>query len=174
MSSPEAFEDLDAVLAKSQLRSGAAFKPGTKMPATDAPRIKSHKIKKKSVEVLKNWYGMKKQQVTPELQQDLFLIQNRRLFSTKNGENKWARVTRRAMPKFFEVGHVVDSAVDFHSRKQRRGQRVADAFLHDTASQAILSRQRPTAADGGRGKDGPKKRPKKKGGRKKTKWGSKF
>lgn len=34
-----------------------------------------------------------------------------------------------------------------------------------TASQAILSRQRPTAADGGRGKDGPKKRPKKKGGR---------
>lgn len=77
------------------------------------------------------WFNMKEAEMTPELENDLKAIQMRSILDPKRFYKK---NDMKTLPKFVQVGTVMDSAADFHharvSRKDRR-QTIVDELLAD-------------------------------------------
>lgn len=89
----------------------------------------------------KGWFDMPEPTMTPELKQDLQVIQMRNYLDPKKHmrTNDWAKKT----PKYFQVGTVVDDASEFYSGripKKQRHDRMVDAVLADTKTKAYVKR----------------------------------
>uniref|UniRef100_A0A3B5LXY1 Fcf2 pre-rRNA processing C-terminal domain-containing protein n=1 Tax=Xiphophorus couchianus TaxID=32473 RepID=A0A3B5LXY1_9TELE len=77
------------------------------------------------------WFGMKAPEVTQELKGDLQVLKMRGSLDPKRFYKK---NDRDGFPKYFQVGTVVDSPVDFyHSRipKKERKRTMVEELLHD-------------------------------------------
>ncbi|ESW25548.1 hypothetical protein PHAVU_003G045400 [Phaseolus vulgaris] len=96
---------------------------------------KLNKLLKKQVKDTagKNWFNMPAQTITPELQKDLKLLKLRSALDPKRHYKKGDSKSK-TLPKYFQVGTVVDSPLDFFSgrlTKKERKATLADELLSD-------------------------------------------
>ncbi|XP_042028096.1 rRNA-processing protein fcf2-like [Salvia splendens] len=123
---------------KSLAEEGALYKPesqlvdGLFVPPND-PR-KLNKMARKQVKDTagKNWFDMPAQTITPELKKDLQLLKLRNVIDPKRHYKKGESKT---LPKYFQVGTVIESASEFFSgrlTKKERKATLADELLADS------------------------------------------
>ncbi|KAJ7980473.1 rRNA-processing protein fcf2-like [Quillaja saponaria] len=96
---------------------------------------KLNKLLKKQVKDTtgKNWFDMPAPTVTPELQRDLKLLKLRGAVDPKRHYKKGDSKSK-TLPKYFQVGTVMESPLDFFSgrlTKKERKQTLADELLSD-------------------------------------------
>ncbi|XP_020214133.1 rRNA-processing protein fcf2 [Cajanus cajan] len=106
---------------------------GLLVPPND-PR-KLNKLLRKQVKDTagEKWFNMPAQTITPELQKDLQLLKLRAALDPKRHYKKGDSKSK-TLPKYFQVGTVVDSPLDFFSgrlTKKERKATLADELLSD-------------------------------------------
>ncbi|KAL8524754.1 hypothetical protein ACS0TY_014388 [Phlomoides rotata] len=106
---------------------------GLFLPPND-PR-KLNKLLKKQVKdtVGKNWFDMPAQTITPELKKDLQLLKLRGAIDPKRHYKK-GDSRSKTLPKYFQVGTVIESASEFFTgrlTKKERKATLADELLSD-------------------------------------------
>ncbi|XP_021758841.1 rRNA-processing protein fcf2-like [Chenopodium quinoa] len=82
-----------------------------------------------------DWFDMPAPVVTPELKQDLQLLKLRNVIDPKRHYKK-GDTKLKALPKYFQVGTVVESASDYYSArltKKERKNRIAEELLADSS-----------------------------------------
>ncbi|KAL3824638.1 hypothetical protein ACJIZ3_020667 [Penstemon smallii] len=120
-------------------KSIALYKPdsqlidGLYLPPND-PR-KLNKLLKKQVKDTagKNWFDMPAQTITPELKKDLQLLKLRSAIDPKRHYKK-GDSKLKTLPKYFQVGTVIESASEFYANrltKKERKATLADELLSD-------------------------------------------
>ncbi|KAL2943590.1 rRNA-processing protein fcf2 [Bienertia sinuspersici] len=80
-----------------------------------------------------SWFDMPAPVLTPELKQDLQLLKLRNVMDPKRHYKK-SDTKSKTLPKYFQMGTVVESASDFYSgrlTKKERKSRIADELLSD-------------------------------------------
>ena len=121
--------DMKNNVKKDEDYSGAAL-------AEFKPHIGKKKLKKLKKEERdktkgKDWYNMTAPELTEETQRDLELIQMRHVLDPKRHYKKNNSDT---LPKYFQIGTVVDNAADFYTdrvAKKDRKQTMVDELLAD-------------------------------------------
>ncbi|KAL8515339.1 hypothetical protein ACS0TY_014155 [Phlomoides rotata] len=106
---------------------------GLFLPPND-PR-KLNKLLKKQVKdtVGKNWFDVPAQTITPELKKDLQLLKLRGAIDPKRHYKK-GDSRSKTLPKYFQVGTVIESASEFFTgrlTKKERKATLADELLSD-------------------------------------------
>jgi len=113
------------------------------------PYFQSQKLLKKIRRVERektkgpNWYDMPATEMTDERKNDLTLLKMRSVLDPKRFYKK---NDSDVLPKFFQVGTVVEGPADFyHSRipKKQRKQTIADELLADAEFQKYRKRNQP-------------------------------
>ncbi|CAA0842956.1 Fcf2 pre-rRNA processing protein [Striga hermonthica] len=82
----------------------------------------------------KNWFDMPAQTMTPELKKDLQLLKLRGALDPKRHYKKGDSKSK-TLPKYFQVGTVIESATEFFSGRLTRKERkatLADELLADS------------------------------------------
>lgn len=89
----------------------------------------NQKVKDKKKDKLVKWGGMEAPKMTPELMEELEAM---RLRDTAVGLNKGVN-TQEAMPKYFQIGTVMEGAQEFFHRRKRkdRKQGFLNELIHD-------------------------------------------
>ncbi|XP_027352616.1 rRNA-processing protein fcf2-like [Abrus precatorius] len=124
-------------------KSSSELVDGLFVPPND-PR-KLNKLLRKQVKDTagKNWFNMPAQTVTPELEKDLKLLKLRAALDPKRHYKKGDSKSK-TLPKYFQVGTVVDSPLDFFSgrlTKKERKATLADELLSDQNLAAYRKRK---------------------------------
>ncbi|XP_051118401.1 rRNA-processing protein fcf2-like [Andrographis paniculata] len=120
--------------------SSALYKPesmlvdGLFVPPKD-PR-KMNKLLRKQVKDTagKNWFDMPAQTITPELKKDLQLLKLRGVIDPKRHYKK-GDTKSKSLPKYFQVGTVIEPASEFYASRLTKKQRkatIADELLSDS------------------------------------------
>ncbi|ODV95445.1 hypothetical protein PACTADRAFT_42564 [Pachysolen tannophilus NRRL Y-2460] len=86
------------------------------------------------------WFNMPKHEVTPQLKRDLMVIQKRSVLDPKRHykKEKWE------IPKFFQIGTIVESKADFYSarlNKKNRGTSLVNEILNEGATNKYFKRK---------------------------------
>lgn len=117
----------------------AAYRPSTELvdgmflPPND-PR-KLNKLLRKQVKDTagKNWFDMPAPTITPELKKDMQLLKLRSVLDPKRHYKKGDSKSK-TLPKYFQVGTVIESPSDFYSGRLAKNERkatLADELLSD-------------------------------------------
>nr|XP_025648395.1 uncharacterized protein LOC112743395 isoform X1 [Arachis hypogaea] len=134
---------------QSEASNSSLWKPNTELvdglfiPPND-PRKLNKLLRKQAKDTAgKDWFDMPAQTITPELQTDLKLLKLRSALDPKRhykkGESK-----SKALPKYFQVGTVVEDASEFYSErltKKERKATIADELLSDQKLAAYRKRK---------------------------------
>mmetsp|Transcript_4665 Transcript_4665/g.7466 ORF Transcript_4665/g.7466 Transcript_4665/m.7466 type:complete len:174 (-) Transcript_4665:174-695(-) len=134
MRSIKTFDDLDALIGKSQLNQPHLNNTSTVTEEVYGKRQR----KRKETGVLHDWYGMEKRKLDAETRQDLAMIQYRDFVPSADGRHRIAKYKKRALPQYFEMGTVIDGAVDFHKGKKAKSQRMTDQYLEEEYTQQFV------------------------------------
>ncbi|KAI9122787.1 hypothetical protein K1719_005676 [Acacia pycnantha] len=129
--------------------SSAIWKPNSELvdglfvPPRDPKKL--NKLLKKQVKDTagKNWFDMPAQTMTPELEKDLKLLKLRGAIDPKRHYKK-SDSKSKTLPKYFQVGTVVESSEDFFSgrlTKKERKATLVDELLSDPAFSAYRKRK---------------------------------
>ncbi|XP_059632037.1 rRNA-processing protein fcf2 [Cornus florida] len=149
--------------AKNLPESSALYKPTTELidglfvPPNNPKQL--NKLLKKQVKDTtgKNWFDMPAPTVTPELRKDLQLLKLRSAMDPKRHYKK-SDTKSKTLPKYFQVGTVIESASEFFTgrltKKERKAtladELLSDPFLGDYRKrkvQEIEERNRPGGVD---------------------------
>ncbi|KAI4335079.1 hypothetical protein L6164_013760 [Bauhinia variegata] len=90
-----------------------------------------------------NWFDMPAQSITPELQKDLKLLKLRGAIDPKRHYKK-GDSNLKSLPKYFQVGTVIESPLEFYSNrltKKERKATLADELLYDQDLAAYRKRK---------------------------------
>ncbi|KAJ2771346.1 rrna-processing protein fcf2 [Coemansia nantahalensis] len=90
----------------------------------------------------KQWFGMKAPAMTPELKNDLRVLQLRNVLDPKRFYKK--STTSKQIPKYFEAGTIVEGPTEFYSArltKKERRTNLVDEVLADKKSRDYLKRK---------------------------------
>ncbi|KAJ2708534.1 dTDP-fucopyranose mutase [Coemansia spiralis] len=90
----------------------------------------------------KQWFGMKAPAMTPELKNDLRVLQLRNVLDPKRFYKK--STTAKGIPKYFESGTIVEGPTEFYSgrlTKKERRSNLVDEVLADKQSRDYLKRK---------------------------------
>ncbi|KAL2233349.1 rRNA-processing protein fcf2 [Sesamum indicum] len=126
-------------ISSKEAETSALYKPNSQLidglflPPND-PR-KLNKLSKKQVKDTagKNWFDMPAQTITPELKKDLQLLKLRSAVDPKRHYKK-GDSRSKTLPKYFQVGTVIESATEFFTgrlTKKERKTTLADELLSD-------------------------------------------
>uniref|UniRef100_A0A6N2KX62 Fcf2 pre-rRNA processing C-terminal domain-containing protein n=1 Tax=Salix viminalis TaxID=40686 RepID=A0A6N2KX62_SALVM len=129
--------------------SSALWKPNSQLvdglfvPPNDP--FKLNKLRKSQCKdtLGKDWFDMPAPNITPELKRDLQLLKLRSAIDPKR-HYKRGDPKSKDLPKYFQVGTVVESATDFYSgrlTKKERKATIADELLSDQTFQAYRKRK---------------------------------
>ncbi|KAJ6427433.1 hypothetical protein OIU84_022935 [Salix udensis] len=129
--------------------SSALWKPNSQLvdglfvPPNDP--IKLNKLRKSQCKdtLGKDWFDMPAPNITPELKRDLQLLKLRSAIDPKR-HYKRGDPKSKDLPKYFQVGTVVESATDFYSgrlTKKERKATIADELLSDQTFRAYRKRK---------------------------------
>lgn len=92
------------------------------------------------------WFGMKKPEMTPEIKNELELISMRHKLDPKRF---YKRSEQKTLPKFFEVGKVMASPLEYYNDRPDPGQKktstLVDELLADAEFQKRIKRKRKEA-----------------------------
>jgi len=92
------------------------------------------------------WFGMKAPEVTEEVQRDLEVLKMRGAIDPKRFYKKTGGPEGEGLPKYFQIGHVVDSPVDYYSSKGSTGGKnkkksLVDELMADAEYQKFSKRK---------------------------------
>ncbi|KAJ2356445.1 hypothetical protein GGF43_002071 [Coemansia sp. RSA 2618] len=90
----------------------------------------------------KRWFGMKAPTMTPELKNNLRVLQLRNVLDPKRFYKK--DVAQKKMPKYFEMGTVVEGPTEFYSSrltKKERRRNLVDELLADKGARDYFKRK---------------------------------
>ncbi|KAJ1735207.1 rrna-processing protein fcf2 [Coemansia biformis] len=90
----------------------------------------------------KRWFGMKAPTMTPELRNDLRVLQLRNVLDPKRFYKK--STTQKVLPKYFESGTIIEGPTEFYSSrlsKKERRVNLVDEVLADKKSRDYLKRK---------------------------------
>ena len=87
------------------------------LPPRDTRSLERQAAKMAPKTAGKSWYDLPAQQMSEETKRDLKLLQLRGTFDPKRFYKSSDH--KKGLPKFFQVGTVVESAADFYSGKQQ-------------------------------------------------------
>lgn len=105
---------------------------GLFVPPRDPRKV--NKMARKNVKDTtgKGWFDMPAPTMTPELKKDLEILQLRHVMDPKRHFKRSGK--SKALPKYFQVGTVIEPAFEFHSSrltKKERKTTLVDEFLSD-------------------------------------------
>ncbi|XP_058210797.1 rRNA-processing protein fcf2-like [Rhododendron vialii] len=117
----------------------AVYRPSTELvdgmflPPNDPKKL--NKLMRKQVKDTagKNWFDMPAPTITPELKKDMQLLKLRSVLDPKRHYKKGDSKSK-TLPKYFQVGTVIESASDFYTGrliKKERKATLADELLSD-------------------------------------------
>ncbi|XP_034234998.1 deoxynucleotidyltransferase terminal-interacting protein 2-like [Thrips palmi] len=127
--------DPDKALEKSVLQPG--LEKLHSLPSYDEGRrlIARKRKEERAKSTGKNWYNMKAPELTEEMKNDLEILKMR---SSLDPKHFYKKNDFKTLPKYFQVGRIVESAADFyHSRipKKDRKKTLVDELLADAEFQ---------------------------------------
>ncbi|KAH9684148.1 hypothetical protein WN944_025229 [Citrus x changshan-huyou] len=125
--------------SQSQRESSLLWRPNTELvdglfvPPNDPKKL--NKLLKKQIKDTAgtSWFDMPAATITPELKKDLQLLKLRSAMDPKRHYKK-SEAKSKTLPKYFQVGTVVESSTDFFSSrltKKERKATLADELLSD-------------------------------------------
>ncbi|KAJ1398330.1 Reticulon [Sesbania bispinosa] len=114
-------------------KSNSELVDGLFVPPNDPKKL--NKLLRKQVKDTagKNWFNLPAQTITPELQKDLKLLKLRAAMDPKRHYKKGDSKSK-TLPKYFQMGTVLDSPLDYYSgrlTKKERKTTLADELLSD-------------------------------------------
>nr|CAB3239388.1 deoxynucleotidyltransferase terminal-interacting protein 2 [Phallusia mammillata] len=89
----------------------------------------------------KKWFDMKAPELTDEVKRDMKILQMRSILDPKRFYKK---NDRKTIPKYFQIGKIMDNAVDFYSSRVPKKQRkatLADELIADANSKRYQKRK---------------------------------
>ncbi|MCL7028670.1 hypothetical protein MKW94_000384 [Papaver nudicaule] len=106
---------------------------GLYVPPAD-PQLRNKLVRKQLKDTTgKNWFDMPAQTITPEIKNDIQIIKLRNVIDPKRHYKK-GDSNLKELPKYFQMGTVIESPTDFYSgrlTKKERKQSIAEELLHD-------------------------------------------
>lgn len=122
---------VDDVMKKSVLQPG--FEQLERVPRYDESLKRLRKIRRKEREKTKGakWFNMPATEMTDEIKHDLEIIQMRSVLDPKHFYKK---NDIKALPKYFQIGKVLDSPVDYYNgrlTKKERKRTIVDELMAD-------------------------------------------
>ncbi|PIK39372.1 putative deoxynucleotidyltransferase terminal-interacting protein 2 [Apostichopus japonicus] len=148
--SEEKIDDIRQMLAKSsqdKLLEKSVLTPDLEKLHNIPPYKNSKRSEKKERKKIRDskagdgWFNMKAVEMTPELENDLKTLQMRSVLDPKRFYRK---NDMKTLPKFVQVGTVMDSSVDFYharvSKKERR-QTIVEELLADAETRRYNKRK---------------------------------
>lgn len=114
--------------------------------AVPAPIVSKRKLQKERREERaktkgKKWFGMPATEITEEVKRDLEILQMRSILDPKHFYKK---NDTKVLPKYFQVGKVMDSPLDFYNNrltKKERKKTLVDELLADAEFQKYNKRK---------------------------------
>lgn len=108
-------------------------------PVTN-PLTKADRQKQREEDAGKEWFNMKKKELTPELKRDMLVIKNRAVLDRKRHykKDKWE------IPKYFHTGTIIEGNTEYFSArlaKKNRGRSLAEEILNDDESKTYFRRK---------------------------------
>ncbi|XP_018806205.1 rRNA-processing protein fcf2-like [Juglans regia] len=106
---------------------------GLFVPPNDPRKLNNLMRKQLKDTTSKSWYEMPAQTITPEIEKDLRLLKLRSAIDPKRHYKKGDSKSK-TLPKYFQLGTVVESASDFFTGRLTKKQRkatIADELLSD-------------------------------------------
>lgn len=127
----------------------------------DNPRLSKRTLQKerrkeRGKDAGKNWFHMKAPEMTDEIKADLKVLKHRHVIDPKRF---YKPSSSKQLPKFFQMGRIVDSAADFYSgrvSKNEKKRSLADSLMAEAKFQQYKKRkmneiyEKKKAADGTR------------------------
>ncbi|PIA15459.1 Fcf2-domain-containing protein [Coemansia reversa NRRL 1564] len=89
----------------------------------------------------KNWFGIKAPTMTPEIKNDLRVLQLRNVLDPKRFYKK---SSSKELPKYFEIGTIIEGPTEFYSSrltKKQRQNNLVDELLADKQSRDYFKRK---------------------------------
>lgn len=121
----------DDLLKKSAIPTGMEKQENMPGYEESLNQIKKQRRKERAQTKGRNWFDMQAPEMTEEKKNDLMVLQMRRSLDPKRF---YKAPDIRALPKFFEMGTVIESAADFYSSripKKQRKKTLVDELLAD-------------------------------------------
>ncbi|RZC72521.1 hypothetical protein C5167_048001 [Papaver somniferum] len=115
---------------------------GLYVPPAD-PKLRNKLVKKSLKDTTgKNWFDMPAQTITPEIKNDFQIIKLRHVLDPKRHYKKGDSKSKE-LPKYFQLGTVVESPTEFYDRltKKERKRSIAEEILHDNALKKYRKRK---------------------------------
>ncbi|KAL1492076.1 hypothetical protein ABEB36_012571 [Hypothenemus hampei] len=113
------------------------------IPPYEVPkrRLQAERKKEREKTKGKNWFGLPATEMTEEVKRDLEIIQMRSVLDPKHFYKK---NDLKVLPKYFQVGKVLDSPLEFYSNrltKKERKKTLVDELLADAEFQKYNKRK---------------------------------
>ncbi|TPX34452.1 hypothetical protein SmJEL517_g02913 [Synchytrium microbalum] len=90
------------------------------------------------------WFDMPATDITPEIKRDLQILKNRHVLDPKRFYKRQDKKTAKDLPKFFQIGTIVEGPAEFYSaripRKQRK-QNLVEELLQDAEKSQYLKKK---------------------------------
>ncbi|KAJ2743744.1 rrna-processing protein fcf2 [Coemansia sp. BCRC 34301] len=131
---------LDAKAARGGMTHAPEYKE--KEDPTVKRSTRSEIAKDKELTAGKKWFGMKAPVLTPELKNDLRVLQLRNVLDPKRFYKKDA--SAKKIPKYFEVGTIIEGPTEFYSSrltKKERKTTLVDELLADKQARDYFKRK---------------------------------
>ncbi|XP_009631145.1 rRNA-processing protein fcf2-like [Nicotiana tomentosiformis] len=122
-----------------EAETSALYKPSSELidglfvPPNDPKKVNKFLRKQVKDTAGKNWFDMPAQTITPELKRDLQLLKLRGAMDPKRHYKK-SDLKSKALPKYFQVGTVIEPASEYYSSrltKKERKTTITDELLSD-------------------------------------------
>ncbi|GAV60435.1 Fcf2 domain-containing protein [Cephalotus follicularis] len=126
--------------SQSEPQKSALWKPNTELvdglfvPSNDPKKVNKLLRKQLKDTAGKSWFDMPAPTLTPELKKDLQLLKLRSAIDPKRHYKKGDSKSK-TLPKYFQVGTIVESAEEFFSNRLTKKERkaiIADELLSDS------------------------------------------
>ncbi|KAJ2785556.1 rrna-processing protein fcf2 [Coemansia javaensis] len=131
------------VYAGGQTAASAEFSGTAERPDPTVRRMRPGELARAKEQTAgKRWFGMKAPTLTPELKNDLRVLQLRSVLDPKRFYKKTS--TKKELPKYFETGTIVEGPTEFYSSrmtKKERRNNLVDELLADKQARSYFKRK---------------------------------
>ncbi|XP_076286187.1 deoxynucleotidyltransferase terminal-interacting protein 2 [Lasioglossum baleicum] len=122
---------IDEILQKSVIKPGIEQLESLPSGRMGKKQLQLLKRKEREKTKGKDWFNMRAPEMTPEIKHDLEVLQMRSVLDPKHFYKK---NDLKVLPKYFQIGKVLDSPVDYYSSrltKKERKQTIVDELMAD-------------------------------------------
>ncbi|TPX38873.1 hypothetical protein SeLEV6574_g07551 [Synchytrium endobioticum] len=110
---------------------------------SEAKQCEKESEKMKTSTAGPSWFNLPAPDITPEIRQDLMILKNRSVLDPKRFYKREDK-SRKELPKYFQIGTIIEGPTEFFSsripRKQRK-QHIVDELLEDAESRQYFKKK---------------------------------